>query len=114
MISKNVPTTSFLLIPRPLNPTRSSFLSSLLPSFLLPPFLFTDLVSAMTPALRGDVASELYGNWLHRVTWLRDASNPFLESLALALKPALYPTGELVNGEYVYDELCRWVIRWCD
>ena len=54
----------------------------------------------MTPALRGDVASELYGNWLHRVTWLRDASNPFLESLALALKPALYPTGELVNGEY--------------
>ena len=57
------------------------------------------LLNHMSPTLRGDVAAALTGPWLHRVSWLRNAERSFVTSLAMLMRPEIYPPMEMISGE---------------
>ena len=57
------------------------------------------LLNHMSPTLRGDVAEAMTGKWLHRVSWLRNAQRTFVTSLAMLMRPEIYPPMEMFTGE---------------
>jgi len=57
------------------------------------------LLNHMSPTLRGDVANALTGPWLSKVNWLRNAERAFVTSLAMLMRPEIYPPMEMISGE---------------
>ena len=57
------------------------------------------LLNHMSPTLRGDVAEAITGRWLHHVSWLRSAERTFVTSLAMLMRPEIYPPMEMITGE---------------
>ena len=60
---------------------------------------FQDLLRSMSPSLRGDVALSITSKWLPKVPWLRSGEKNFVTSIALNLKPEIYPPTEMISGE---------------
>jgi Ca2+-binding EF-hand superfamily protein len=60
---------------------------------------FQDLLRSMSPSLRGDVALSITAKWLPKVPWLRNGEKNFVTSIALNLKPEIYPPTEMISGE---------------
>ena len=60
---------------------------------------FQDLLRSMSPSLRGDVALSITSKWLPKVPWLRNGEKNFVTSIALNLKPEIYPPMEMVAGD---------------
>ena len=52
----------------------------------------------LSPSLKGHVAKVLTGPWLEKVSWLRNASEAFITSVALLLRAAIYPPMETIDG----------------
>ena len=57
------------------------------------------LIEQMSPSLRGAVASATCIDWLTKVSWMKSGSIQFLESIALCLKPEVFPPQELISAE---------------
>ena len=60
---------------------------------------FQDLLRSMSPSLRGDVALSITSKWLPKVPWLRYGEKNFVTSIALNLRPEIYPPMEMVAGD---------------
>eukprot|EP00944_MAST-04C_sp_MAST-4C-sp1_P004801 g4801.t1 len=60
---------------------------------------FQDLLRSMSPSLRGDVALSITSKWLPKVPWLKNGEKNFVTSIALNLKPEIYPPTEMIPGE---------------
>lgn len=56
------------------------------------------IMNHLSPSLKGHVAKVLTGPWLEKVSWLRNASEAFITSVALLLKAAIYPPMETMDG----------------
>jgi Ca2+-binding EF-hand superfamily protein len=56
------------------------------------------IMNHLSPSLKGHVAKVLTGPWLEKVSWLRNASEAFITSVALLLRAAIYPPMETIDG----------------
>ncbi len=59
---------------------------------------YQTIMNHLSPSLKGHVAKVLTGPWLEKVSWLRNASEAFITSVALLLKAAIYPPMETIDG----------------
>ena len=55
-------------------------------------------MEAMSPGLRGEVARFVYGDWIEKVPWAKNAGKGFQSTLALMLQAGLYAQHELIPG----------------
>lgn len=56
------------------------------------------LLEKMSPTLRGEVARSVSKEWLQRVPWLKNGTQGFIASVAIALKTELYAPQEAIVG----------------
>ena len=56
------------------------------------------IMNHLSPSLKGHVAKILTGPWLAKVSWLKNAGEAFITSVALLLHNAIYPPMETIDG----------------
>ena len=59
---------------------------------------YNELMSLCSPSLRGEVAKTLTGPWIMKISWLRNASETFVTSMALLLTGKISPPLEPISS----------------
>ena len=63
---------------------------------------YNKLMNLCSPTLRGEVAKTLTGAWIMKVSWLRNASETFVTSMALLLTSKISPPLEPISSKNLH------------